>query len=80
MKYKVSSQKEKIQNLGRLDYSLRDEYFDEGLRRIIIESYDKKNFERIFGEVRRYSANLLKRRKVKRYFKSGKITPSSGQL
>ncbi len=67
MKYKVSSQKEKIQNLGRLDYSLRDDSFDEGLRRALIEGYDRRYSDRLFSEVRKYSAKLLKRRNVKRY-------------
>lgn len=69
MKYKVKSQNEKIKNLGRLDYSLRDEYFDEGLRRALIEGYDQKESDLLFKQIRRRSARLSKRRKTKRYTK-----------
>jgi hypothetical protein len=67
MKYKVRSRKEKIKNLARLDHSLRDEYFDEGLRRVLIEAYSGRKAESLFSEVRHYSAKLLRHRRPKPY-------------
>jgi tRNA A-37 threonylcarbamoyl transferase component Bud32 len=67
MKYRVSSSKEKTKNLARLDYSMRDEYFDEDLRRVLIEAYNGKESELLFSEVRQGSAKLLRRRKPKPY-------------
>ncbi len=67
MKYKVRSRKEKIKNLARLDYSLRDEYFDEGLRRVLIEAYSGGEAESLFSEMRQGSAKLLRRRRPKPY-------------
>lgn len=69
MKYRVKSRKEKIRNLARLDYSLLDEYFEEGLRRVLIAAYSGERDDSVFSKVRRGSAKLLKRRRPKPYTK-----------
>jgi len=61
MKYNVTNTDEKIKNLGRLDYSLLDKYFDENLRRVLIEAYDPENCDSIFSQVRSYSAFLFRK-------------------
>jgi tRNA A-37 threonylcarbamoyl transferase component Bud32 len=71
MKYRVTSSNEKIKNLSRLDYSLRDEYFDENLRRVLIEAYtgdcSREAVDSLFCKVRQGAAKLLRRRKQKPY-------------
>jgi len=71
MKRHVNSENERIKNLGRLHYSMIDEYFDDSMRRLLIETYaesaGKKEINKLIRRVKRYSKKYSKRRKTKQY-------------
>ena len=71
MERNVTNSSQQIKNLGRFDYSMRDEYFDDRLRRLFIESYAGDNWPggsaKLAGKVKKYSKAILARRNQKPY-------------
>ena len=71
MKQNITSQSEKIKNLGRLNYSMLDKYFDQDLRRLLIESYAEKDDAGVVAvlvkKVKKYTDTLLSKRNQKPY-------------
>jgi tRNA A-37 threonylcarbamoyl transferase component Bud32 len=71
MRQNVTDKNQKLKNLGRLDHSMTDKYFDETIRRLLIESYaGSSRFADISGlvdKVKNYSAAVSLKRKPKPY-------------
>jgi len=71
MKRGIKDKNEKIKNLGRLNHSMTDKYFDKSMRRLLLESYAAKEngtkIEKLIRQVKRYSKKYSARRRVKPY-------------
>jgi len=71
MRPNVKKAAEKIKNLGRLDFSLRRQYFTRPLRELLIHSYAGSDWPggvcRLVKTVEAYSMKLSARRKPKPY-------------
>jgi hypothetical protein len=71
IEHDVKSENKKLRNLGRLDYSLSREFFDDNTRRLLVNSYTGKdwygNTDKLIDKVKKYSARLLARRNIKTY-------------
>jgi hypothetical protein len=71
MERNVRNRTRQIKNLGRLDYSMRDKYFDEALRRLFVESYAGDDWPggvaKLQAQVKKYSAVILSKRNQKPY-------------
>ncbi len=71
MTHGTTNENRQIKNLGRLDYSMLDKYFDENLRRLFLGAYAGHYWpasqDHLFRKVRKYSAALSSKRKQKRY-------------
>jgi hypothetical protein len=71
MKRNAYGQSERIENLGRLHYSMRENYFDKPLRRLLIATYaeNKKpaDMERLIRRIKRFSKKYKARRRIKEY-------------
>jgi hypothetical protein len=71
MQHNIRNRARQIENLGRLNYSMLDEYFDERMRKLLIESYAGPdwpgNRSRLWATVQKHSAALLSRRNQKPY-------------
>ncbi len=71
MTHNVTNKGEQLKNLGRLLHSMIDRYFDEGLKRLFIESYAADNSDggvvALAAKVKKYSDKISARRKPKRY-------------
>ena len=71
MGHHVSSQKRLLKNLGKLDHSMLDKYFDRRLRKLLIESYaGNKQPDEITGlirQVKKLSGAVSANRKTKTY-------------
>ncbi|HBG26142.1 MAG: hypothetical protein A2Y10_08205 [Planctomycetes bacterium GWF2_41_51] len=69
MKRHVTNPNEKMEDLGRLHYSMIDKYFDEPIRRKLIETYAGKEkpekIEKLVRRVKKYSKKFSARRKTK---------------
>jgi hypothetical protein len=65
----VTSREQKIKNLGRLDHSMIDKYFDEAIRQLFLESYAGNDWpgsvKSLAVKVKKYSKAV--RRKMKTY-------------
>lgn len=71
MKCNVTSRNQKLKNLGRLDHSMLDRYFNERLKRLFIESYAADNWDgdiaALVARVKKYSDRVSARRNPKPY-------------
>ena len=71
MRRNVTDKNQQIRNLGRLDHSMRDKYFDHRLRRLFIESYAGTDWPGgeacLAAKVKKYSKKISSRRNPKRY-------------
>jgi hypothetical protein len=71
MKHGVTNRKELLENLGRLHHSMKDKYFDESSRRLLIEAYaggiSDAEFVKLLKKVKKYSAKISRRRNPKPY-------------
>jgi hypothetical protein len=71
MKCNVTSRNQKVKNLGRLDHSMLDKYFDERLKRLFIESYAADNWDgdiaALVARVKKYSDKVSAKRNPKLY-------------
>lgn len=67
----VTDQNHKTRNLGRLDHSMLDKYFDHKLRRLFIESYAGRDWPGdvagLSSKVKKRSNAISSRRKQKEY-------------
>ena len=67
----VTNKNQLLQNLGRLDHSMLDKYFDESIRRVLIESYAGQNWpggiDRLARKVKRFSDAVSAKRNPKQY-------------
>lgn len=71
MAHNVTDKNQQIRNLGRLDHSMLDKYFDEMMRRLLIESYAGEDWPgdiaKLTDKVKKYSNAISSRRDKKRY-------------
>lgn len=71
MEQNVKDRDKQVRNLGRLEYSMLDKYFDEGLRHLFLESYAGDEWpggiDGLASDVKRYSKKILGRRNQKQY-------------
>ncbi len=71
MRRGVRSWRERLNNLGALDYSMREEYFSPELKQIVWDSYMGKEFvmsaERLGAKIRNRSGTLRRRRRLPEY-------------
>ena len=71
MAHNVTNKNHQIRNLGRLDYSMLDKYFDDRLRQLFIESYAGSDLPGgpalLADEVKKYSNKISSRRNPKHY-------------
>lgn len=71
MSHNIKDDSRKIKNLGRLHYSMIDEYFDDELRRLFIKSYAADgsfgDVNTIIAQVEKCSSVISAKRKQKQY-------------
>lgn len=71
MKHNVTNRNEQLKNLGRLIHSMRKEYFEDDLRRLLIKSYARQNqpgsTDNLIKTVEKYCRRISARRKPKPY-------------
>ena len=71
MAHNVTNKNQQIRNLGRLDYSMLDKYFDHRLRQLLIESYAGDDWPGgaalLADKVKKYSNKLSAKRKPRQY-------------
>ena len=71
MSRSIKSCSRKIKNLGRLHHSMIDEYFDDELRRLLIESYAADGFcgdvTALVTQVEKYSTMISAKRRSVQY-------------
>ena len=71
MEFNVTNRKKQVSNLGRFEYSLLDEYFNDSLRRLFVRSYAAdvpgEDAERLYEKIKKYCRKLLSKRKQKPY-------------
>jgi hypothetical protein len=71
MAHNVTDKNQQIRNLGRLDYSMLDKYFDDKLRQLFIESYAGDDWPGgaacLAAKVKKYSNKISSRKKPKQY-------------
>ena len=71
MRHNVKNRNELLKNLGRLHHSMTDKYFDDRLRRLLIESYAGSDWqgsiEALIKKVEKFSAAVSAKRKPKPY-------------
>jgi hypothetical protein len=71
MSHNVTSSNQKLKNLGRLHHSMLDEYFDDELKRLLVESYAGDNFgsdvNAFIAQVERWSKAISSKRRQKSY-------------
>jgi hypothetical protein len=71
MKHNVTDKNEQIENLGRLDHSMLDRYFDDAMRRLLIESYAgcdwPGDIAKLSNQVKKQSDRVSCRRRRKQY-------------
>jgi len=71
MTLNVTNKKRQIRNLGRLDHSMVDKYFDKAIRRLLVKSYAGDNWPggtaKLTGLVKKYSDAVSSKRSPKPY-------------
>jgi hypothetical protein len=71
MKRNAYGQNERIENLGRLHYSMKENYFDKSLRLLFLETYAEKmkakDLQALIRRVKRYSKKYKARKTPKPY-------------
>ncbi len=71
MSHNVNKKNRQIKNLGRLDHSMLDKYFDENIRKLFIESYVGNDWpgdiKKLTQKVKKYSAVRSIKRKQRQY-------------
>ncbi|MEN6385621.1 MAG: lipopolysaccharide kinase InaA family protein [Phycisphaerales bacterium] len=71
MKRNCYGQSERMKNLGRLLFSMQENYFDKSLRRLLIETYAEemkfKDIEALIRRVKRFSKKYKARKKFPPY-------------
>lgn len=71
MSRNVTNQNQKLKNLGRLHHSMLDDYFDDELKRLLVESYAGNNWgddiNALVAQVERWSKTISAKRKRKPY-------------
>ena len=71
MRHNVTNKNEQIKNLGRLMHSMRDKYFDEAMRRLLIESYAGADWPggvaKLIWQVKKQSQRISAKRTPKLY-------------
>lgn len=71
MGHNISNQNQLLKNLGRLDHSMLDKYFDERLRKLLIESYAGDNrpeeITNLIQQVKKCSSAVSAKRRAKLY-------------
>jgi len=67
----ITDKNKLIQNLGRLDHSMLDEYFDDAIRTLLVEAYAEdsrgEDIDSLNKKVRRFSAAVSTKRNPKPY-------------
>jgi hypothetical protein len=71
MSRNVTSRRLKLKNLGRMHHSMLDSYFDEELKRLLVESYaaddQGSDVTKLLAQVKKYSDVISARRKKVEY-------------
>ena len=71
MCHNIANRNQLIKNLGRFDYSMRDEYFDENMREFFIKAYAGDSYpgdvQRLIDQVKKFSKKLSSKRNQKPY-------------
>ena len=71
MRHNVTDRNQQIKNLGRLDHSMVGKYFDEAMRRLLIESYAGDNWPggvvKLISQVKKQSQKVSAKRNPKPY-------------
>lgn len=71
MAHNVTDHDRQIRNLGALDHSMLDKYFDDTLRQLFIESYAGRDWPsdtaKLLSKVKKRSSAISSRRKQKQY-------------
>lgn len=71
MRRNVGDKNEFIKNLGRLHYSMIDQYFDNKLKQLLINTYgegmNNRDMENLTRKIKKYSKKYLARRGTKNY-------------
>ena len=71
MGHNISNQNQLLKNLGRLDHSMLDKYFDERLRKLLIEAYAGDNrageVTNLIQQVKKHSSAVSAKRRAKLY-------------
>lgn len=70
MSRNVTNEKQKLKNLGRLHHSMLDEYFDDELKRLLVESYAAGgcgDVTALVVKVEKHSRAISRRRRKKVY-------------
>lgn len=71
MSHNVTDKNRQIKNLGRLDHSMLDKYFDKTMRRLFIESYAGDDWpggvDKLAGKVKKYSNAVSAKRNPRPY-------------
>ena len=71
MGHNISNQNQLLKNLGRLDHSMLDKYFDERLRKLLIESYAGNNrpeeITNLIRQVKKCSSAIWTQKRTKPY-------------
>ncbi len=71
MSRNVTNRNQKIKNLGRLHHSMLDEYFDQDLKQLFIESYSARDWDGdvadLVARVEKHSDMVSAKRKKKAY-------------
>ena len=71
MAHNVTSENQKLENLGRFTHSMTEKYFDDDLRELFIRSYADDNWpnglDKLIAKVKRFSAKVSVKRNPKMY-------------
>lgn len=71
MSHNVTNQKQQLENLGRLLHSMTEQYFDDELKRLFIESYAGDDWggdiNTLIANVKKYSDKVSAKRRPKPY-------------
>ena len=71
MQHNVTNCNQQLANLGRLDHSMTDKYFDNSMRELLIESYAgsgrPENTAELARKIRKFSAKVSAKRNPKPY-------------
>ena len=71
MSHNTKDKNKQIKNLGRLDHSMTDKYFDDNLRKLLVESYAGDDWpspiDKLYRKVSKDSAAVSSKRNPKPY-------------